>query len=107
MRNILTTLAGVAFVVILVAAPRPRGPEVVPEPAPTPEPVPAEPGDRMAAAAQAYVATLGNAERDRGTWELDAEQRFDWHFVPWERYGVRLRDMNPDQRIAAHYSSCN
>jgi hypothetical protein len=33
---------------------------------------------------------------------LDAEQRFDWHFVPWERYGVRIRDMTPEQRTAAH-----
>jgi hypothetical protein len=56
----------------------------------------------MATAAEAYVGTLGSAERDRGTWGLDAEQRFDWHFVPWERYGVRLRDMNPEQRTAAH-----
>ena len=67
-----------------------------------PEPPPTDTGDRMATAAEAYVATLGSAERARGTWELDAEQRFDWHYVPWERYGVRLKDMNPEQRTAAH-----
>ncbi len=94
MRSISTTLGIIFVAVILIAAPKAPPPEAVP--------APAEPGDRMAAAAQAYVATLGSAERDRGTWELGAEQRFDWHFIPRERYGVRLRDMNPDQRIAAH-----
>ena len=92
MRNILTALGAAFLLVIVVAAFT-----VLP-----PVPAPAEVGGRMAAAADAYIATLGSAERDRGTWELDAEQRFDWHFVPRERYGVRLRDMNAEQRIAAH-----
>ena len=92
MRTILTTLGATFLTVILVAAFMVRAPE----------PPPADTGGQMATAGEAYVATLGSAERDRGTWELDAEQRFDWHYVPWERYGVRLKDMNPEQRIAAH-----
>jgi len=92
MRSILTTLGATFLVAILVAAFTVRAPE---------RPL-ATTSSRMATAAQAYVATLGSAELDRGTWELDAEQRFDWHFVPWERYGVRIRDMNPEQRTAAH-----
>jgi len=92
MRTILTTLGAAFLTAILVAAFMGRAPE---------SPL-ADTGSRMASAAEAYVATLGSAERDRGTWELDAEQRFDWHFVPWERYGVRFRDMNPEQRTAAH-----
>ncbi len=92
MRTILTTLGATFLTVILVAAFMVRAPE----------PPPVDTGGRMAEAAQAYVATLGSAERDRGTWELDAEQRFDWHYVPWERYGVRLKDMSSEQRTTAH-----
>ena len=92
MRSILTTLGATFLVAILVAAFTVRAPEL---------PL-ATTSSRMATAAQAYVATLGSAELDRGTWQLDAEQRFDWHFVPWERYGVRIRDMTPEQRTAAH-----
>ena len=92
MRGILTILGAAFLTAILVAASMVRAPE----------PPPADTGGRMATAAEAYVGTLGSAERDRGTGELDAEQRFDWHFVPRERYGVRLKDMNPEQRTAAH-----
>ena len=92
MRDILTTLGAAFLTVILVAAFMVRAPE----------PLPADTDGRMATAAQAYVGTLSSAERDRGTWELDAEQRFDWHFIPRERYGVRLKDMIPEQRTAAH-----
>jgi hypothetical protein len=92
MRTILTTTGAAFLTVILVAA-------FIVE---APEAAPADTGSRMATAAEAYIATLGSAERDRGTWEMDAEQRFDWHFIPLERYGVRIRDMTAEQRTAAH-----
>ncbi len=92
MRTILATL-GAAFLTVMLAAAFL---------APALEPPPAADGARMATAAEAYVGTLGSGERDRGTWQLDAEQRFDWHFVPRDRYGVRLKDMSPEQRTAAH-----
>ena len=88
MRGILTTLGAAFLTVILVAAYMVRAPE----------PLPADTDGLMATAAEAYLGTLSSAERDRGTWKLDAEQRFDWHFIPRERYGVRLKDMNPEQR---------
>lgn len=56
----------------------------------------------MTSAARAYLSTLGADARERGTWELDADQRFDWHFIPREREGLPLKDMTPDQREAAH-----
>ena len=56
----------------------------------------------MAQAATTYLASLGPTELDRGTWPMDALERHDWHFVPRERYGVRLKDMTADQRVAAH-----
>jgi len=92
MRSILTTLGTTLLIAILVAAFTVRAPE----------PPPADTGGRMATAAEAFIGTLGSAERDLGTWEMDAEQRFDWHFIPRERYGVRIKDMNVEQRTAAH-----
>ncbi|HIF08299.1 MAG TPA: DUF3500 domain-containing protein [Gemmatimonadetes bacterium] len=92
MRSILTALVAALMLFIVVAAAKAR-------PA---APVPADTSVRMADAADAFIASLGSAERNRGTWELDAEQRFDWHFIPRERYGVRLQGMNSAQRVAAH-----
>ena len=63
-------------------------------------------GQQMALAAQAYLGSLGAEKRAQGTWSLDAEQRFDWHFVPRERYGVRLKDMTSEQRGAARRTDC-
>ncbi len=92
MRSVLTTLGAVFLTVFLVAAFAVRAPV----------PQPAEMVGGMAAAADAFMETLGSRQRDRGTWELDAEQRFDWHFIPRERYGARIKDMNTEQRKAAH-----
>ncbi|SVB17055.1 uncharacterized protein METZ01_LOCUS169909 [marine metagenome] len=88
---ILTTVIA-ALVFVFVAAPAVR----------TTEPASVDTGSRMTTAAQGYLATLGNSELERGTWSLNADERFDWHFVPRERYGVRLKDMTSEQRVAAH-----
>ena len=92
MRSILTILSAVFLTVILVASITVRAPEHTP----------AEMGGHMAAAADAFIKALSIDQRDEGTWKLDAEQRFDWHFVPRERYGARIKDMNAEQRTAAH-----
>ena len=106
MRNILTTLGAASLAVILVAAFVVRTLE-----APATETdnrtdnriaAPAEVGGQMAAAADVFIETLSTDQRGQGTWEMDAEQRFDWHFIPRARYGVLLKDMNPEQRTAAH-----
>jgi len=59
-------------------------------------------GSRMQAAAEGYLSTLSGPELEQGTWALNADERFDWHFVPRERYGVRIKDMTSEQRVAAH-----
>jgi len=102
MSKILTTLGAVCLAIILVAAFTVRALE-----APATETADrmaevAEVGGRMATAADVFIETLSADQRDQGTWEMDAEQRFDWHFIPRERYGVLLKDMTPEQRTAAH-----
>lgn len=59
-------------------------------------------GGRMLEATRSYLGTLTSDQREAGSWAFDAEQRHDWHFVPRERYGVRLKDMTLEQREAAH-----
>ena len=66
-------------------------------------PAPLDTGARMLEAARSYLATLTADQRAAGAWAFDAEQRHDWHFVPRERYGVRLKDMTLEQREAAHH----
>ena len=85
-----TTIAALIFVFVAAAAVR------------TTAPASLNTGSRMTTAAQDYLATLGKSELERGTWALNANERFDWHFIPRERYGVRLRDMTSEQRVAAH-----
>ncbi|HVS17529.1 MAG TPA: DUF3500 domain-containing protein [Planctomycetota bacterium] len=47
-----------------------------------------EPADVVAA--RAFLAALEPAQREHATFDLDAPERLDWHFVPRARPGVRL-----------------
>jgi hypothetical protein len=55
----------------------------------------------MAARAQAFLATLGDAQRAKVQFPFDSEERFNWHFVPLARAGLSLKEMNAGQRDAA------
>ena len=62
------------------------------------------PGAKMdsASAARALVALLDEAGREKAVFSLEDEERFNWHYVPRSRNGLRLADMTTDQRGAAH-----
>jgi hypothetical protein len=55
----------------------------------------------MLRAARAFVATLSPEQRKKASYPFEDEERFNWHFIPRDRIGVPLRDMNEDQRKAA------
>ncbi len=55
----------------------------------------------MRQAANAMLATFDPTQRAQLTFDFQGPQRTDWHFVPKERVGVNLRDMNLQQRRAA------
>lgn len=60
-------------------------------------------GEVMTKAAQAYLATLDKAEREKSQLDFDTPKRTDWHFIPIpERKGLKVRDMSEEQRTAAH-----
>lgn len=55
----------------------------------------------MAKAAQAFLATLTPEQKAKATYAFNDNQRFDWHFVPLDRKGLPLKEMNDAQRKAA------
>lgn len=60
-------------------------------------------GRDMTKNADAFLASLTEEQRSRGLLEYAAPERVDWHFIPKPtRKGVQVREMNPDQRAAAH-----
>jgi hypothetical protein len=61
-----------------------------------------DPGQRMASAAAGFLDSLRPDLRGRAAMTFEDPGRRDWHFVPRERPGVNLRDMNDDERRAAH-----
>ncbi len=61
----------------------------------------AKSAEAMAKAAQSFLATLSPEQKAKATFEFGNDQRFDWHFVPQDRKGLPLKEMNEDQRKAA------
>ena len=59
-----------------------------------------EPPQKMAEAANAWLATLTAEQRTMATLAFDSEERFKWFFVPRQRVGLPLKKMSPAQRGA-------
>lgn len=56
----------------------------------------------MTEAAQKFLASLDEAQRDIATYEYGAEERVGWHFIPKaERKGMQIKEMTEPQREAA------
>ncbi len=55
----------------------------------------------MAKAAQSFLASLSAEQKAKATYSFSDDQRFDWHFVPLDRKGLPLKEMNEAQRTAA------
>ncbi len=57
----------------------------------------------MTAAAQDFVRTLSDEQRQVAVLEYDAPVRTDWHYIPKpSRKGLQIKEMNEAQRAAAH-----
>ena len=55
----------------------------------------------MAAAAQAFLATLDEQQQTRVRFSFASDERTNWHYIPRQRNGLSLEDMTPAQREAA------
>jgi hypothetical protein len=60
-------------------------------------------GREMTAAADKFLGSLDAEQRGKATMPMESPQRVDWHFIPKAtRKGLQIREMNPEQRKAAH-----
>ena len=49
----------------------------------------------------AWLARLNPGQRDTATFPFQSDERFIWAYTPGTREGLAIRDMSPDQRVAA------
>ena len=60
-------------------------------------------GADMTVAAERFVATLSEDQKAQTVLPYDTPKRTDWHYIPKpSRKGLQIRDMNAQQRKAAH-----
>lgn len=57
-----------------------------------------EGGSGIVAAATAFLHSLDDAQREKTSFDFKDRERFNWHFIPRERKGLPLREMNEAQR---------
>ncbi|MCH7988885.1 MAG: DUF3500 domain-containing protein, partial [Planctomycetes bacterium] len=50
-------------------------------------------GAAMANAANAFLKTLTDSQREQATFAFNDAERLNWHFIPRERKGIPLRDL--------------
>ncbi|MGE0131140.1 MAG: DUF3500 domain-containing protein [Blastocatellales bacterium] len=55
----------------------------------------------MADAANKFLTALSPEQKAKASFSFTDEQRFDWHFVPRDRKGVPLKDLDENQRKLA------
>src|SRR5688572_6893381 len=58
--------------------------------------------EEMAEAAKLFLESLEPEQREKATFELKNEERFNWHFVPKDRKGLSFKEMTKKQKDAAH-----
>ena len=54
------------------------------------------PAAAMAEAAKAFSATLTDAQRELAAFSFDDAERLNWHYIPRERKGLPIRDLEGD-----------
>ena len=60
-------------------------------------------GENMTTQAVKFLDTLDDDQRAQATMGFDDKRRVDWHFIPKKsRKGLQLREMNDQQKKAAH-----
>lgn len=58
--------------------------------------------DAMAAAADTLLDTLNDKQRKAATFKFKHDERENWHFIPLDRKGVILSDLQPAQQSLAY-----
>lgn len=58
--------------------------------------------NQMAAAANAWLASLSESQRAHAEFNFTDSEREDWHYIPRERNGLSIKAMSEEQRRLAH-----
>lgn len=56
----------------------------------------------LAATADAFLASLNPEQRAQTRFDFSDEERLNWHFIPRERKGLPLKQMQPHQQALVH-----
>ncbi len=51
----------------------------------------------MVDATNSFLAGLTEMQRNSGSYEFDDEERLNWHFIPRDRNGIPLKNLNGNQ----------
>lgn len=57
--------------------------------------------EEMADAANRFLAALSPEQRQKAVYELQSDERMNWHFIPKTRNGLPVKEMTPEQRPLA------
>ena len=52
----------------------------------------------MAAAANEFLKTLSSQQRDKIQFGFDADERYNWHYIPKSREGLPLKELSDPQK---------
>lgn len=61
----------------------------------------AGPVEDMTGAAKTFLAALNDEQRAKAAFTFEADERENWHFIPKERKGVTLKELEPAQKTLA------
>jgi hypothetical protein len=57
--------------------------------------------EAMTDAANKFLAALTPEQRAKATFDWKSDERENWHFIPKDRKGLTVKEMNPEQRPLA------
>jgi hypothetical protein len=57
--------------------------------------------EQMAQIAGAFLSSLNEDQKSKARFAMEDEERLNWHFIPRERKGLRMDEMEPQQRLLA------
>jgi len=59
-----------------------------------------KPASEMTAVANNFLQTLSTKQKSKTQFQFDEEERWNWHFIPRDRKGIALKELNDVQRKA-------
>ena len=65
------------------------------------KPAPENSGSGMVTATKAFLETLNEEQTAKASFEYNGEERLNWHFIPRERKGLPLRDLEGESLTKA------